>query len=184
MGDETEQHGITETVDGVSKRADLRVVTTGNDLLSVIIDSVKHSTLCYEDTFGDLKVFTPVTWDSVSNAQYWIRQRDVEYLRGQHPSKNIRFRATQVLHEPKKEFVVVEKLLSEHRDSKNKDKNKNKIFIWLLNHPEGIRVQACHNGTTKNLVTISEKGVRFHKAVIGVGITLDKKDHNKIKLIS
>lgn len=82
--------------------------------------------------------------------------------------------------EPKKEFVVVEKLLDEHREVKNK------IFIWL-NYgvlSDGIYVQCYFEGITTTLATILEEGIRLSKYASYSGIAVESDSYQKIKLIT
>jgi len=167
----------TATVDGVTKRENLRVVKINSSQRYAVVNSLELSTLCFEDTIIDeLKVFTPVCWGTEVYAENWIKNGSVDGLMG----SNVGFQTIQAQRvEKKKEFVVVEKWLEEHRNQKNK------IFVWLEKYAKRVHLMAydCDLGI-KTIAAISEKGIYLSLNAEGVGIAVDPHKGNKMKVIS
>lgn len=190
----------SDTVDMSHKREDLVVEKVGN--VFIIADAEDGSVLCWGSRLSyDLHIYQPIHWTDYAKAEEWVKDGCIGQLQESWTHLDIGFRKNHVRKrestytetlkaegakeqdealkfEEKKEFVVVEKLLEEHKVQKNK------IFIWLEHGTEGIHVQCYHKDAITTLASISEKGMRLFNNCSYSGITVERDNFNKIKLIS
>ena len=195
---------ITRSI-GIHECADMIIEKAGNAW--IIVDSEDGSVLCIgRELSYDLHMYQPMYWDDFSKAEKWVKSGCIAELQTAYTHLDIGFHKnhirlrkatyTEKLEadiadvvnagkpkvEEKKEFVVVEKLLTEHKELRE---HKNKIFVWLTQScsKDQVLVQAYYNGQTRNLFSISEKGILRNFCATGVGIACDEEER-QIKIIS